>query len=51
MPLVSENLPKCYMCHRMFQDIERLREHHRECHSNLTVKQKSEPAPGDVTVF
>ena len=50
MPLVDEDRPKCYVCHKMFADLESLREHQRAEHGGADVP-KREPAPGDVTVF
>ena len=55
MPLVDENKPRCYYCHKMLDGIEELREHQKAEHQKLLEGQendiKREPAPGDVTVF
>ena len=55
MPLVDENKPKCYYCHKKLEDIETLREHLKSEHQELLESHedeiKREPAPGDVTVF
>ena len=55
LPLVDEHKPKCYLCHKGFEDIEKLREHQNFVHADLATsgdKQPSrEPAPGDVTLF
>lgn len=51
MALVSENRPKCYICHRTFPDMEKLREHQRQVHSGRSVQHSREPAPGDVSIF
>ena len=55
LPLVDEDKPKCYLCHRGFKDIKSLREHqnsaHREFFEYHQNELKREPAPGDVTVF
>lgn len=50
MPLTDEDRPKCYMCHKMFADLESLRKHHKSEHGGADT-HKREPAPGDVTVF
>ncbi|MCV0392119.1 MAG: hypothetical protein K5790_02365 [Nitrosopumilus sp.] len=55
LPLVDENKPKCYLCHKGFENIEKLREHqnlaHKDYFKENEKQNKREPAPGDVTVF
>ena len=55
LPLVDEHKPKCYLCHEVFENIEKLKEHHNLAHKEFfesNEKQNTrEPAPGDVTVF
>lgn len=55
LPLVDEHKPKCYLCHSMFETIEKLKEHHYSAHKDFfefhEKDMKREPAPGDVTVF
>ena len=54
LPLVDENAPKCYLCHKGFSNIEQLREHQKTEHTQSSEEQastKREPAPGDVTIF
>jgi hypothetical protein len=55
LPLVDENKPKCYYCHKGFENVEKLREHQKEEHMEFQEAHekdiKREPAPGDVTVF
>ncbi len=55
LPLVDEHKPKCYLCHKGFENIEELRKHQNEAHSDFfednEKQNKREPAPGDVTVF
>lgn len=54
LPLVDEYKPKCYLCNKPFDTIEKLREHEEHDHDdfvNYHKNQKREPAPGDVTVF
>lgn len=55
LPLVDEAKPKCYLCHEIFDSIEKLREHQNTAHKEFfefhKKNQKREPAPGDVTVF
>lgn len=50
MPLVNEDLPKCYMCHKTFPSLEALRDHQKSEHAVAKTPPR-EPAPGDVTVF
>ena len=55
LPLVDEHKPKCYLCHKGFENVEELREHQNSTHIDFfeeNEKQNNrEPAPGDVTVF
>lgn len=62
LPLVDEYKPKCYMCYKEFDDIEKLRIHQQSDHKKILEKHnqssnergnntKHEPAPGDVTMF
>ncbi|MCI4432469.1 MAG: hypothetical protein JHC41_02525 [Nitrosopumilus sp.] len=55
LPLVDEDKLKCYLCHRGFENIEKLREHqnteHMEFFESHEKNSKREPVPGDVTVF
>ena len=54
LPLVNEHKPKCYLCHKGFENIEDLREHQNSTHKEIEMKEeqnKKEPAPGDVTIF
>lgn len=58
LPLVDEDKPKCYLCHKGCKDIEDLRNHMAAAHKgSMPDDQKDyaqgrrEPAPGDVTVF
>ena len=51
MPLVDEDRPKCYACHRMFSDADALRAHQKSEHAGIDTRKSREPAPGDVTVF
>lgn len=53
LPLVDEDKPKCYLCHRGFSNIEDLREHQKKEHRDFFKEDsfKKEPAPGDVSVF
>lgn len=55
LPLVDEDKPKCILCHEMYENIEKLREHQKEKHKEFfefhDKELKREPAPGDVTVF
>ncbi len=55
LPLIDEHKPKCYLCHGMFDSIEKLKEHHYSAHKDFfefhEKEMKKEPAPGDVTVF
>ena len=55
LPLVNEDKPKCYLCHKGFASIEELREHQRSEHEDFFEhherKTRPEPTPGDVTMF
>lgn len=55
LPLVDEHKPKCYLCHKGFDNIEKLREHQRLMHADFAQESKNQsnqgPAPGDVTLF
>lgn len=51
MPLVDEDRPKCYLCHKMFANTDALRAHHKSEHAEVDAHKSREPAPGDVTVF
>ncbi len=55
LPLVDEHKPKCYLCHKGFENIELLRDHqkqdHRDFFEHHEKEAKREPAPGDVTIF
>ena len=54
LPLVDEHKPKCYLCHKGFENIEELRNHQNTEHKDFESNQNQinrEPAPGDVTVF
>ncbi len=55
LPLVDEDNPKCFLCHKGFDDIEELKNHQQSTHKEFfefhDKNQKREPAPGDVTVF
>ena len=54
LPLVDEHKPKCYMCHKGFENLEEMRECLKTCSKDFESNEnltKKEPAPGDVTVF
>ncbi len=55
LPLVDEHKPKCYLCHKGFENIEELRDHqnieHKDFFESNEKQINREPAPGDVTVF
>lgn len=55
LPLIDEDKPKCFICYESFNDIEKLRIHQKKAHKkffeNHETSLKSEPSPGDVTVF
>lgn len=52
LPLVDEDRPKCYVCHRGFADMDELREHQKTEHREFfDFHEKRRPAPGDVSVF
>ncbi|WP_299292263.1 hypothetical protein [Nitrosopumilus sp.] len=58
LPLVDEHKPKCYLCHKGFENLEEMRECLDNCRKEnkdffepSENEMKREPAPGDVTVF
>ena len=56
MPLVDEDDPRCYVCHRRFADLDELREHQRADHAaersgDPPPPTGRGPAPGDVSMF
>ena len=55
LPLVDEFKPKCFLCHKMFDNIDSLKKHQNSMHSEFfefhEKKQKRQSAPGDVSIF
>lgn len=55
LPLVDEDKPKCYLCHRGFKNMDELRNHQQSNHKDYfefhEKELRQEPSPGDVTVF
>ena len=55
LPLIDEDKPKCFLCHKMFNDVNELKKHQNSIHSEFfEFHEKNEtraPAPGDVTLF
>jgi len=55
LPLIDEDKPKCFLCHKMFNDVNELKKHQSSIHSEFfEFHEKNEtrsPAPGDVTLF
>jgi hypothetical protein len=55
LPLVDEDKPKCYLCHQGFENMEKLLNHQKSTHKDYFEfhedEIRSEPTPGDVTVF
>ena len=55
LPLADEPKPKCFLCHKMFDDIVGLKKHQNSVHSEFfEFHEKNDnrtPAPGDVTLF
>lgn len=54
LPFVDEYKPKCYLCNKPFESMEKLREHQENGHTEFVSYHKDqtrEPAPGDVTIF
>lgn len=63
MPLVDEDDPKCYVCHRRFETLDELREHQSGERAAAAAAADGEgteplppptgrgPAPGDVSMF
>jgi hypothetical protein len=55
LPLVDEDKPKCFLCHKGFETMEELRDHQQTSHKDYfefhEKEIRREPTPGDVTVF
>jgi hypothetical protein len=55
LPLVDEDKPKCFLCHKGFETMEELRNHQQTSHKDYfefhEKEIRREPTPGDVTVF
>lgn len=62
MPLVDEDDPKCYVCHRRFRTLDELREHQSGERAAAAESGAAKggapppptergPAPGDVSMF
>ncbi len=55
LPLIDEDKPKCFLCHKMFNDVNELKKHQNSIHSEFfEFHEKNNtrtPAPGDVTLF
>ena len=55
LPLTDEDKPKCYLCHKMFEDFDKLQKHQESVHKDFfefhEKKQKRQSAPGDVSIF
>ena len=55
LPFIDEDKPKCFLCHKMFNDVNDLKKHQNSIHSEFFEfheKNKNRtPAPGDVTLF
>ena len=54
LPLIDETKPKCFLCHKMFDDIENLKKHQNTSHSEFFEFHENNhrgPATGDVTLF
>ena len=42
LPLIDENKPKCYLCHELFEDIERLKTHLESKHKEFLDKYEKD---------
>ena len=55
LPLSDESKQKCFLCHKMFDDIDSLKNHQSSIHSEFfefhEKNDKRTPAPGDVALF
>ena len=55
LPLVDEDKPKCYGCHKSYENLDEVRECLKtKCKTLSDLHERHiprEPAPGDVTVF
>ncbi len=42
VPLVDEHKPKCYVCHKMFENMEQIKKHHESDHKDFFAKFEEE---------
>jgi quinol monooxygenase YgiN len=38
LPLIDEDKPKCYICHKIFENIEELKTHQKSTHKEFFEK-------------
>ena len=55
LPLIDEDKPKCFLCHKMYNGIDELKKHQNSTHSEFFEFHENNktrtPTPGDVTLF
>ena len=55
LPIIDESKPKCFLYHKMFDDIESMKKHQKETHNEFfefhEENENRTPAPGDITLF
>jgi len=55
LSMTDQHKPKCYLCSKVYENIEELRKHQERDHKDFVEFHKStgdiSPAPGDVTIF
>ncbi len=55
LSMVDQHKPKCYLCSKVFENLEDLRQHQEISQKDFVEFNKNtkdlSPAPGDVTIF
>jgi len=44
LPLIDENKPKCYLCHELFENMEKLKTHLESNHKEFFEKYENDYA-------
>jgi len=55
LPLVDEDNPKCFLCHKTLKNFDELQKHQETDHKDFLdfhkKQQERQPVPGDITIF
>ncbi len=55
LSMTDQHKPKCYLCSKVYENLEELRRHQETDHKDFVEFHKNvdnrSPTPGDVTVF